>query len=90
MDGDYPFPHISAQNYEAFRRLLGDELPATYQEWLDFLRKRTFEETSRGQNVLKVPIDPDEFVRFCNSTGERYSNAALGRFAIEKVGGKNY
>ena len=90
MNDDYPFPLISAHNYEGFCQLIKDDFPQSYEQWLGLVTKRRIEESQRGYRFVEVDVNPDEFARYCAETGQYCNSAALGRFATEKHGGSNY
>ncbi len=85
MSNDYELPFIQANDYGAFRRLMNGDIPDTYDEWLKLIAKRRREEAPRRDAIRDIQVDPDEFARYCDATGQRCNNAALTRFTIEKA-----
>ncbi|HUZ31389.1 MAG TPA: hypothetical protein VMV19_04680 [Xanthobacteraceae bacterium] len=85
-------PLIAPADYDAFRKLLGNELSATYQEWLQAHQDETRDCLRRGAtaSVSEIPVDPDEFARFCGTRGGHCNLANLLRFTIEKARGYKY
>lgn len=86
----YPIPVFAAQDYEAFRRLLGSDLPDTYDEWLQFHERKTRQLLQVGQDVRAIEIHPDEFYRFCAARGTTANGKTLLDFAAEKHAGNSY
>ena len=57
---------ILQKDYEAFRRLLGKQLPDTDNEWRHLHDHQIAEQRGAGLEIIEVEIYPDEFIRFCN------------------------
>lgn len=71
----YYLPVIAAQDFEAFRRLLKDEIGATYEIWLQRHREKvSYYGTA---NVVEINIAPDQFARFCHSETRAYDGKTL-------------
>jgi ribosome biogenesis SPOUT family RNA methylase Rps3 len=83
-------PKISADDYNAFRRILHSHLPDTYDEWLYLETKQCADWLGRGHTVRNIEVDPDEFVRYCNTIRARRNLQDLRNFTAEKSGGKQY
>lgn len=82
-------PFIEPQDYDAFRRLLHSHLPDAQDKWLDLQAEKTLPLVMVGHSVRNVKVDPNEFVRFCNTTGADYTLESLRDFAAAIAEGKN-
>ena len=61
---DVHHPVIAVKDYESFRKLLCDNIPDSYAEWLD-LRASWEERAAReGKMVADVVINSDQFARY--------------------------
>ena len=83
-------PTIRRQDYETFRRMLGTELPPTYQKWLKLCDRTSKEHALYGHPVWQVDVAPEEFARYCASKRAVRDRASLVRFMMEKSEGKRY
>jgi hypothetical protein len=83
-------PKISANDYDAFQRILHPHLADTYNEWLYLQAQQSADWVTRGHVVREIEVDPDEFSRYCHTTGASHNLHGLGKFAEEKSGGKQY
>jgi hypothetical protein len=83
-------PKISADDYNAFRRILHPHLPDTYDEWLYLQAQQSADWLTRGHTVTDIKVDSNEFSRYCRATGASHNLHGLGKFAEEKSGGKQY
>lgn len=85
-----PRQHVCAwfqrESYFALKGLhpLGEELPATYDAWLDSVTRREAWLVGHGLSMKKVNIDPLEFESWRQRTGIRPDRAGLDAFALEK------
>jgi hypothetical protein len=61
------------------------DFPDAYDEWFYLARKRLLEAQSRGHIVQEVIVDPNQFARFCHSTGRKRDLAALDAFLVEEA-----
>ena len=90
MKDDYLFPRIIPQEYEDFRILVKSDFPQTYDALSQFVNKRRIEESERGYNFKEVYVNPHEYTRYCEATGQGHNWASLGRFVEEKDSGNSY
>jgi hypothetical protein len=81
---------INPSDYEMIRGILNDDLPATYQTWLDFQLKGETDLQRRGQTISHIEIAPDEIARYCGAHGGHRSRHGLQHFVIKKSQGENY
>ena len=81
---------ITPKNYQAFRRLIKNDLPEFIETWrgsrsrkrADHLRK-----FSPHGDVREIEISLDEFTAYCDRTCANYTLEALDRLAAEKAFG---
>ncbi len=59
----FPVPNIPKHQFDSFRRELGPDLPDTYDEWFEFVRKHRIERLRQGETVLDVEVDYNQFLR---------------------------
>lgn len=88
-----PVPFIAKSDYEAFRSLMGHNLPPTYAKWLPVQQDAVREALRLCGNigsVTEIQVNPDEFARFCGETGAIADTASLMRFVKEKGSGNRY
>jgi hypothetical protein len=83
-------PIIQAPDYNAFRRILNDQLPDTYAEWLQDHTEAMKEFINRSEPYRGIEVNPQEFVRFCLSRNAVATIQLLADFAVEKTSGKTY
>ena len=60
------FPLIDEADYAAFRAIMHNELPITYNEWLDRHKNRVayYRDT---HNIVEVKVKPDQFSAYLNA-----------------------
>ena len=83
-------PIIRPADYETFRSILNNEIPDTYEEWVQNYAKVTQEFLARSEPHRGVQVDPHEFIRFCRSCNAVPGVESLGEFAVEKASGNHY
>jgi hypothetical protein len=83
----YVQPLIGRADYKAFKSLMPNDsnLPDTYNEWLKDQAADHSKMINDGSLVQEIPVDPDEFVRYCRAIGTVTDSAALGAFTVAKV-----
>jgi hypothetical protein len=77
-------PKIAARDYEAFRKLLKAEIPATHAEWLGVMDREIIYTKGQGHVPQTVEISADEFSEYCNTAQAKHNLAALKRLAFQK------
>ena len=82
------FPWITPDDYAAFRRLIGADMPGTITEWLERQRREIREIVGAGKNVKTIEVGSAEFARFLHSRRAPANIASLRNFAIEKDAGQ--
>jgi hypothetical protein len=80
-------PKITAENFGVFRKLLKDDVGATFDEWLQ-RRWNRITEYSNGNTVIEINVNPDGFTRFCDEKSLPYDGNSLLAFA-EMIGKSN-
>jgi hypothetical protein len=79
-------PWCRSKDYNRLLEIFEDSFsfPATYNEWIDVAEAKIRYFEGMGKKIVKVPIDPTEFMLFCNSSGQKRD--AEGRRAfVRKV-----
>jgi hypothetical protein len=68
-------PSISQDNFEAFRKYLGESLPRSYNDWL---RLRSSWIAENGANeVIEIDVVPSEFAEYISRRGKNPDLSAL-------------
>ncbi len=77
----------SAADYARLQKLFidGDNLPATYEEWLRKSEGLENKISESGVRVVRIIIDADTFLVWCASLGCDVNTEARKRFIREKV-----
>ena len=81
------YPLLTRENYAAFKVLMPD-LPDTYDQWEHALgsEKRKQAHAFEHFEAKCVPVDPVEFKRYCEASGETPTRSVLERYAEKKRG----
>lgn len=81
----------SVEDYDAFHRLLGSDLPDTHNDWCQLLiEQRLPDLVQAGHAVRETTVKPDEFVRYCRKIGASSDLQTLRGFATAKLAGARY
>jgi hypothetical protein len=78
---------LDRQDYYAFKKLSPNDLPDTYHEWADSIRKEAAELVRRGVEVEKITIGVHEFGEWCRRTGMPPDRVGREAFAVQKARG---
>ncbi len=78
-------PLLDPQNYEAFRGLLGNEIPQTFKEWERRVDQRVADRQSKGHATVDVKLNPDEFASYLRARGHKASDHILWRCVADKA-----
>lgn len=78
-------PRIAPEDYDAFRRILNDHLPDTYDEWLQLTSQKASDLQGKGYIVEEVEIEPDEFVGYARAYRAPYNLHSLENILAEKT-----
>jgi hypothetical protein len=75
-------PWCRARDYERLLLVFEDSatFPRSYAEWFNVAEAKVHYFERQGKRIVKVPIDPDHFPRWCQANG--YKTDALGRKAF--------
>jgi hypothetical protein len=82
-------PAIAPSEYPSFRLIL-DELPRSYAEWLQNAKKVSLEHDATGGTSERVGVVSAEFVRYCKVTRTDRNMHSLWLFAHEKGMGREF
>jgi hypothetical protein len=75
-------PWIRSKDYDYLLGIFEDSatFPRTWRDWIDVAEAKLKYFESSGKRILKVPIEPHEFVRWCAANG--HTTGATGRRAF--------
>lgn len=76
---------ILSEEYGTFRSMLNEELPPTYDEWLDNKTREDAKHTANGIIINKVFIHPQEYSEYCKNSGLDTNLTTLNAFAVNKM-----
>jgi hypothetical protein len=78
-------PSILKEEFEAFRALLGPDVPNTYDEWLKLAEDDAKEHAGSGDVAVRaVTIHPDEFSAWIATHRDQSNVEALNAIALVK------
>jgi hypothetical protein len=77
-------PNISRAYFDSFRKTLGDDVGANYEEWMARHRSR-LAEYGEAYTIVEIRVVPDEFYRFCDAKCVGRDGNSLLQFA-ESIG----
>lgn len=75
-------PLILRDDYDAFRRLLNDDLPNTYDEWSETQNQEILQLVKAGITCRNIKINPDEFAAYCRAVGQSPNRYLLNDFVV--------
>lgn len=81
-------PKIKEADYEAFRRLMPDHLPATFQEWLQSVDDERAYRLRHDRALDEIEVDPRDFVAWCHRAGMQPDRVSLNHFAVAEAYGR--
>jgi len=72
-DSLHGVPWCRSKDYDRLLEIFEDafSFPATYNEWIDVAEAKIKYFEGMGKQIVKVPIDPTEFLLFCSSSGHK-------------------
>ena len=75
-------PWCRSRDYERLLLVFDDSLtfPRSYADWFNVAEAKIRYFEGQGKRIIKVPIDPDYFPRWCQTNG--YKTDAVGRRAF--------
>jgi hypothetical protein len=79
------YPRIASEDYDAFRRILNDHIPDTYDKWLYLASEKTTNLRGKGYVVCEVEVKPDKFARYCNTGSAPRNLHTLEAFSAEQA-----
>ena len=82
-----PVPWYSREDYPRILALMEDaeSLAPTYEQWLMAAENNEAEARRAGVQVVRVPVEPETFARWCADRGSAPTRAARVEFANEAV-----
>jgi hypothetical protein len=78
-------PFTSEQDFEAFKRILGRNLPDTYDGWRQLVTDRADRHLEVRQQVVIKEADPNEFAEWLTATGREATLNALDTFVFQQA-----
>lgn len=80
-------PWYRKDDYERVRALMIDasRLPGSYGQWRHAALKLVERIRSEGHRPIRVPLDPDEFIRWCLANELDLNANARTMFAADRV-----
>lgn len=83
-------PIIRESDYEMFRELLRDDLPASHEKWLLDQQAESdgwiaLWQEAQPEDITGVEVYPAEFNAWCKNTNNTPNRHALSNFAHEKA-----
>jgi hypothetical protein len=79
-------PIIQQKDFEAFRRILGNDIPDTYDEWCNFSADRGLTVTRQGHVAISIEADPYEFAAWLATDKTQRGLNGLDNFIWTKRG----
>jgi hypothetical protein len=72
-----------SEDYQTIKSLLSDDpFPESFDEWRKATDKQIAELSAGSIVLVKVVVDPQEFVAFCKASGFECDTASLGAFTV--------
>jgi hypothetical protein len=82
-------PSIKSDDYDAFRRIIGSDLPDSFDVWANEQSKLIAERLGSGGVTRSIEVNPDEFAAHLRRSGRSASRHELNNFAFHKSGLKS-
>jgi hypothetical protein len=80
-------PIIRPEEYEAFRAILDNEIPDTYNEWRDLILDRGNKMIADGERPIGIDVNPHEFAAWLPTRWDQ--RTANGLFAFAQFKARN-
>lgn len=84
------FPLIAPNDYVAFRALLRDNVPDTYDEWRKLQTDEIRQFVMAGRAIREVPVYSHQFANYLRARGANANLVSLRNFTIEVDDGYRY
>ena len=84
----FVLPVIRREDYEAFRRDVGPNLANSYDEWTNIFSGEVAEARRLGKTVVEVPVEYNEFTRYCAANGKKPNPQTLLDFVAHRPRGE--
>lgn len=79
---------VTEADHDIFAGLVHNYPTYSYDKWLKFRAQEADKRRAQGLEVIEVDVTPDEFSRYCQSTGARGDISTLRMLATLKGHGK--
>jgi hypothetical protein len=81
---EHILPIIAESEYADFQRFVADDLPDTYEEWLQSCGREISYREERGTTIKEIAVQFDRFRDWCLTHNEQPTLAAVRRFTIQQ------
>jgi len=71
-------PAISEENFEAFRKYLGESLPSSYDDWLQL--RLIWIAKNGPDDFIEIDVVPNEFAEYIERRGQKADLQALQEY----------
>ena len=80
-------PWYRSKDYPSLLNIFedSDAFPRTWVEWVDVAEAKVKYFESMGKRVMRVPIPPHEFARWCAANGHKANAAGRRAFVANKL-----
>lgn len=78
-------PLIRKEDFEAFKRLLGANLPDAYDGWRQLVTDRADMILKSQHHVVMKEVDPNQFAAWIKATGRQTTLNALDTFTFQQA-----
>ena len=77
----------SRDQWAQLRRVVADpeELESTYEEWLGVIKRRVPDFIKPGLKLVKVPVDVNDLVSWCQLRGKPIDANARAEYVVEAL-----
>jgi hypothetical protein len=75
-------PWFEREDYAAIRKLVGNDLPESFDAWLEVTKKQMAELVLRGIVYEKAVVNSKNFSAYCRASGFDQNIETLGFFAV--------
>jgi hypothetical protein len=80
------YPLIRPEDYQVFKAILGDDIPDSFDEWIDRIAKERAQQRLEWEHsdAVDVEVNPKEFAKYRDATDSTPTYETLKSFAQEK------
>ncbi len=70
-----------AEDWQRWQAISVDKMEDTYEEWLKEAQRFVLEFTRQGNEIQRVVIEPDEFLKWAGNSGKQVSGSSRSEYA---------